>query len=68
LEATSSCFLDNFAQTVIQVALVYVEIGNNIAKGIEYFVLLQTGVVVTQDYNVMDNSEELIGTTKYLTL
>jgi len=52
-----------YAQTVIQVTLLYVELGYNIVKAIEYFVLLQTSVVVTQDYNVMDNSEELIGTT-----
>jgi hypothetical protein len=53
---------------VIQATLVYVEFGYNIVKGIEYFVLLQTGVVVAQDYNVMVNSEELFGTTEYLTL
>jgi hypothetical protein len=56
-------FLMTYAQTVIQVTLLYVELGYNIVKAIEYFVLLQTSVVVTQDYNVMDNSEELIGTT-----
>lgn len=68
LEATTSCFLDSFSQSVIKVALPYVELGNNIAKAIEYFVLLQTCVFVTQDYNIMDNSEGLIGTTEYLTV
>jgi hypothetical protein len=29
-------------------------------KGAEYFVSLQTSVVVTAEYNVMVNSEELI--------
>jgi hypothetical protein len=33
-------------------------------KWTEYFVLLQTGVAVTEEYNVMVNSEKLIGTTK----
>jgi len=37
-------------------------------KGTEYFVLLQTGVVVTEEYTVMVNSEKLIGTTENLTL
>jgi hypothetical protein len=37
-------------------------------KGTEYFVTLQTSVVLTEEYNVTVNSEELIGTTEYLTL
>ena len=37
-------------------------------KGPEYFVLLQTSVVITKEYNVMVNSKELTGTTEYLTL
>jgi hypothetical protein len=37
-------------------------------KGAEYFVSLQTSVLITELYNVMFNSEELIGTTEYLTL
>jgi hypothetical protein len=37
-------------------------------KGTEYFVLLQTSVVITGEYNLMVNGEELIGTTEYLTL
>ena len=30
--------------------------------------VVQTDVVITGEYNVMVNSEELIGTTEYLTL
>jgi hypothetical protein len=37
-------------------------------KGPEYCVSLQTGVVITEQYDVAVNSEELTGTTKYLTL
>ena len=32
-------------------------------KGTEYFVSLQTRIVITKEYNVMVNSEELIVTT-----
>jgi len=32
------------------------------------YVWLQTSVIITEDYNVMGNSEELIGTTEYLTV
>ena len=32
------------------------------------FVSLQTGVVLTEEYNVVVKSEELIGTTEYLKL
>jgi hypothetical protein len=45
-----------------------VELGYNVVKGTEYFVSLQTSVVITEECNVMVNSEELIGTTEYLTL
>jgi hypothetical protein len=45
-----------------------VELGYNVMKGTEYFVSLQTNVVITEEYNIMVNSEELIGTTEYLTL
>jgi hypothetical protein len=34
----------------------------------DYFVSLQTSIVITEEYNFMDNSEKLIGTTEYLTL
>jgi len=37
-------------------------------KGTEYFVSLQTGVVLTEEYNIMVKTEELIGTTEYLTI
>jgi hypothetical protein len=37
-------------------------------KGTEYSVSLETDVVITEDYNVMFNSEELIGTTECVTL
>jgi hypothetical protein len=37
-------------------------------KGTEYFVSLQTSVVLTEQYNVIANSVELIGTTEYLIL
>jgi hypothetical protein len=37
-------------------------------KGTEYFVSLSTNVVITEQNNVMVNSEELMGPTKYLTL
>jgi hypothetical protein len=34
----------------------------------EYFVSLQTSVVITEEYIVIVNSEELIGSTEHLTL
>jgi hypothetical protein len=37
-------------------------------KVTKYFVSLQTSVVITGEYNVMVNSEELIGIAQYLTL
>jgi len=37
-------------------------------KRTEYFVSLRTSIILTKEYNVMVNSEELIGTTEYLTL
>ena len=45
-----------------------VEFVCSVVKGTEYFVLFSTRVVTTEDYYVTFNSEELIGTTKYLTL
>ena len=36
--------------------------------GTEYLVSLQMSVALTEEYNVMVNSEKLIGTTEYLTL
>jgi hypothetical protein len=43
-----------------------VELGYNVTKGTGYFFLLQTSVVVTEDYNVKVSREELIGCTEYL--
>jgi len=37
-------------------------------KGNEYFVSLETNVVLPQENSVMANSEELIGITEYMTL
>jgi len=37
-------------------------------KETEYFVSLQTSVVLTEEYNVVVKSEKFIGTTEYLTL
>jgi hypothetical protein len=36
-------------------------------KGTEYFMSLQTSVVITEEYNVMVNIKEFIGNTKYRT-
>jgi hypothetical protein len=41
--------------------------GYKVMKGTEYFVSLQMSVVITEEYKVTVNSEELIGTTEYLT-
>ena len=54
----------NFAS----VCRIIVERGYSVMKGTEYFVSLQANVLVTEECNVMVNSEELIGTTEYLTL
>jgi hypothetical protein len=40
----------------------------NVMKVTECFLSLQTSVVIIQQYNVMVNGYELIGTTEYLTL
>jgi hypothetical protein len=45
-----------------------VELGYTVMKGTKYFVSLWTSVVVTEECNVMVNSEELIATTEYVTL
>jgi len=44
------------------------ELGYNIIKGAEYFVLLYKSIVINDECNVMVNSKELVGTTEYLTL
>jgi hypothetical protein len=45
-----------------------IHIQSKVMKRTEYSVSLQTNVVITQKYNVTVNSEELIGTTEWLTL
>jgi hypothetical protein len=45
-----------------------VELGYNVMKETGYFMSLQTSVLLTEDYNIMANREELICTTEYLTL
>jgi hypothetical protein len=45
-----------------------VEHGDNVMKGTEYFVSLETYVVITAKYNISVNNAELIGTTEHLTL
>jgi hypothetical protein len=45
-----------------------VELGYNVMKWTEYVVSLLTSVIITEEYNVTVNSEELIGTAEYLTL
>jgi hypothetical protein len=45
-----------------------VELCYNVMNRTEYFVSLYRSVVITKENNVMVNIEELIGTTKYLTL
>jgi hypothetical protein len=44
------------------------QLGYNIMKGTECFVLLQTSVVITEEYNIMVNSDKLICTTEHLTV
>jgi hypothetical protein len=44
------------------------ELDYNVIRGTEYFVLLQTSVVLTEEHNVMVNNEELTGTTEHLTI
>jgi hypothetical protein len=45
-----------------------VELGYYVMKVTDCFVSLLTGVVITKECNVVVKSEELIGTTEYLTL
>jgi hypothetical protein len=45
-----------------------VELDYNITQGTVYLLSLQKSVVLPKEYNVIVNSEELIGTTEYLTL
>jgi hypothetical protein len=41
-----------------------VELDYKVVKGTEYFVSLETSVLLNEECNVMVNSEELIGTTE----
>lgn len=45
-----------------------VQLSYNIMKGTEYFVSLRMSVIMTKEYNVMVDSEELICATEHLTL
>jgi hypothetical protein len=45
-----------------------IDFGFSVVKGTEYVLSLYTSVVLTEEYNVEINGEELIGTTEYLTL
>jgi hypothetical protein len=47
---------------------ILVELGYNIMKGTDYFLLLKTSVVITEKNNVMVKSEKLIGASEYMTL
>jgi hypothetical protein len=53
-------FLCGFQKTV--------ELGYAVMIRTEYFVSLWSSVFVTEKYNVMVNSDEVIGTTEYITL
>lgn len=44
-----------------------VELSYNVIKGEEHFVSLQTSVIITDEYEVVVNSEERTGTRDYLT-
>jgi len=45
-----------------------VQLGYNVMKETGYFVSLLTRAIITENYNIMVNRSELIGTTEYLTL
>jgi hypothetical protein len=45
-----------------------VQLGYNMMKGAEYWLSVKTSVTLTEEHNVMINSEQLIGTTEYLML
>jgi hypothetical protein len=54
--------------TTDDVRLTTFELGYNVMKWNEYFVSLQTSVVLTEWYHFMVNSKELLtGSTEYLT-
>jgi hypothetical protein len=45
-----------------------VELVYNVIKESEYYVSLQTSVVINEEYNIVSKSEELIGIAELLTL
>jgi hypothetical protein len=45
-----------------------VELGYNVIKRSEYFMSLETSFGITEEYNVVVNSDKLIRTTEYPTL
>jgi hypothetical protein len=45
-----------------------VQLGYNVMRGTESFMSLKKSVVTTEEYNIMVNSEELIGITECVTL
>jgi len=61
------CWLDVLWQVQVHFVSTF-ELGNNVVKRTEYFVSLQTGVVITEQFNVTVNGKELTDTTEYLTL
>ena len=58
----------NIIAAVMIVITITVELGYYVMKGNENFLSLETGVVITEECNIMINSEELISTTGYVTL
>ena len=46
----------------------FIQSNSVITLGKEYFLSVKTSVFLTEGYNVMVNSGELIGSTEYLTL
>jgi hypothetical protein len=51
----------------LSIITITIELGYNVMKGTKYFVSLQTGVFLTEEYTVMVHSKVLIG-TRYLAL
>jgi hypothetical protein len=61
-------YIGTYTHTHTQTYTHKFELGYNVMQGTEYFVSLQTNVLITEECNVMVNSEELIGTTQLVTL
>jgi hypothetical protein len=62
------CVIRGEAWRIRSIMRTTVEPGYNVMQGTEYFVSLQTSVVITEEYNVMVSSEEKVSTTEYLML